>query len=232
MFAGVWSLCQDYKFYNAEGGKKRGHWANNSAFRDGAVQGYQSVLSDTHTSLQIGDNVQSAREIIEIADDSNPDDDSESDDLMPVDIEDWVWKTCKPQSSLQHYDRERGTWMTQEEDLGDNFLAELRDIAGNLDESGPGIGGDYSTGNTMNVSQNAYQLGDVARNSGFGGLEMDTSSVIEDSFAAPVMAHSEDFSNLDELCADVMHMHGDEGVRPVQMEEEMEIDYEFSWTGM
>ncbi len=228
MSAGVWSLGQDYKFYNAEGGKKRGKWTNNAAFREGAVQGYQSVLSDTPTSLPIGDNVQSAREIIEISDDSIPDDDSDSDDLMPVDVEDWVWKTPKTQPSLQFYDLERGEWMTQEEDLDDNFLAELRDIAGSFDENGPGIGGDDSAGNTMNVSQNAYQLGDVARNSDFSGSEMDTSSVIEDSF----MPHSEDLSNLDELCADVMHMHGDEGVRPVQRDEDMEIGYEFSWTGM
>ena len=59
----------------------------------------------------------------------------------------------------------------------------------------------------------------------FGGAKMDIDSPI----AVPA---AEDAMNLDELCADLMNMHGDGRTSLVQGRGNIDTDYEFAWTGM
>lgn len=224
MCVGIWAFCQDYKFYNAEGGK-RVHWADNSAFKHGAMQGYQATRPHMESSLEIEDNITAAKEIIEILDDSETDDE---DGPVPMDIEDWIQGTQDPQSILQHYDLETGKWMTQgEEDLSEGFFAELRDIASKSDGYKSEIDRGIFTGTNVDLFGSTLQDRDMVDEPGFGGLGPEITSVIENPVAVPPRNNAEEFRNLNELCADVMHMHGVENVRPGQ-----HIDYEFSWTGM
>ena len=229
----MWSFVQDYKYYNAEGGKRTRRWADNTAFRDGAFQGY--TQSNPVAGLDIENSIKPAREIIEIEDDPESDSDSNSDlnlsheDVhIPMGIEDWIQKTQKNQISLQYFDRETGKWITQEEAPKATFLAELRDFAGILDGNGQEIGGGMLMEDAMDLSPSTLQVENVAGHLGFSGLGISASSVSQDPFAAPTEHHPEEFRNLDELCADVMKMHGNENVNLVQARR----DYEFSWTGM
>ena len=107
---GVWALVQDYKFYNAEGGGRRGNWNENVAFRAGAMQGYQAVRG-TLSNLELEETKKkSGIEIVEITDDSESESDSGGDQLpMEADVE-------------------TSRWTTRGEDLS-NFLPELKEIA-------------------------------------------------------------------------------------------------------
>ena len=257
-YAGVWAFVQDFKFYNAEGGTKRGHWTNNVAFKDGAIKGYSSVQPNIGLSLAVGGAIVSPVEVIVIEDDSEPDQASDEDDFEPIDVADWVQKTQHDQSYLQHFDHEKRQWTMREEDLGDNFLEELREMAGNSDGNGPKLGGHISAGNAMNIntSQNEEQVEDIAGNPRSSALNLNNISVIDESITVPAVNSTGPFSNLDELCKDVMHthrdravspvrpfsnldelckdvmyMHKDEDVSPVKMGDKV-TGYEFSWTGM
>ena len=229
----MWSFVQDYKYYKAEGGKRPRRWADNTAFRNGAIQGY--TQSNPVASLDIEDSIKPAKEIIEIEDDTGSDSDSDSDSSLghedvhtPMGIEDWIQKAQENQVSLQYLDRETGEWITQVEAPKEKFLAELRDIAGNLDGNGQEIGGGMLMEDAMDLSPSTLQVENLASHLGFRGLGITTSSVSQDPFAAPTEHHPEESRNLDELCADVMKMHGNEHDTLVQARR----DYEFSWTGM
>lgn len=233
MCEGVWSIVQDYKFYNAEGGRKRGHWLDNVAFRNGALQGYQAVRPGAPAGLEIEDNIiKSAREKNSGSDQATESDfnSSDEDGPIPVEVEDWVRNTQSNQPSLQYFDLEKSQWMSQEEDVSDDFLAELRDVVGNLDNNldgnGPEIDGDTLVENPEDVSRGGHEDRDMDGDPDFGGLEMDIDS------AVPGRNHLEEFEDVNELCADVMRMHGDEAVSSVQAGDIMDIDYKFSWTGM
>ena len=204
MCVGVWAFVQDYKFYNAEGGKKRQPWAQNNAFRAGAVQGYQFVQP---ARLEIGDKTDSARELIYISDDSESDQTSDYDETIPMDIEGWIRNTQANQASIQYFDRGSKTWTNCQENLTDEFLTERRDAAGS-----------------------ALQDRDMVDETNFGGLE--NNSLAEVSVVIPARNRSA-FNHLDALCVDVMQMHGNERSLSARPEEHrMDVDYEFGWTGM
>ena len=229
----MWAIVQDYKFYSAEGGK-RIRWVENSAFKDGALQGYQAHQPHPLPSLLITSSHATAREIIQT-------DDSESDSALssdshaseqegqdPVEVEDWIRKTQENQSSRQYYDVETSTWMTQDEELSEDFFVELKDFANNVDDE---IGFGVLTKRAQDVSQNRHQDTNMT---GLGGLQVQIDPVTEDPFTVPARNHLEESKFLDELCADVMHAHGDGALNSVTAEEERSIQssYEFAWTGM
>ena len=162
-----------------------------------AVQGYQAVRNDQLGNLEIENRINTAREIIEIHDDDGSENASGSDidsvssngDVpvpVPVGVEDWIRKTQASQPVLQYYDVDTSKWTSQQEDLNDEFIAQLENTVGNL---------------------------------GSNSLKIDG-------------IHLKESMTLDSLCADVMNMHRDEYIRPVQAKPRMEVDYEFSWTGM
>ena len=224
--AGVWSLVQDYKLYNAEGGRKRGHWSHNEAFKDGAVHGYQAI---TMASVEIEDNINAAKEIIEI--DSGSDSDSnDEDDPIPVEVEDWIRSTQASQASLQYFDLESNKWTTQGEELSDDFFAELRDMACNVNIKSPEMDGDKTNEDSMAVPQTRRQ--DESGNLPSNGAEMDTDVMTGSGLAVRSRDSPKEFEDLHELCADVLHMHRDEASNPVLAAKEMMINYEFCWTGM
>lgn len=230
--SGVWAFVQDWKFYNAEGARKRGHWSANVAFKDGAIQGYRAVQPVPLASLQIEDKMKSFREIIEIEDESGDESDSSEDGATQMEIEDWVRKTKASQASLQHFDLETSKWTTREEDLTDRFIAELGYVARNVNSSGPEMDGDTMAEDTMGWPESNFP--DVGSNLPADGPELDNTgnTVIEEVPPVPSRSHPEQFENVDELCADVMHMHGDDASGSGSVAKGMEIDYEFSWTGM
>lgn len=231
--SGVWSLVSDYKYYSAEGGRRRGHWADNLAFESGAVQGYQANRSGALASLGIEDSIRVAPEIIEIQDESGSDSDSSSSDEngpSSVEVKDWVRKLQANQASLKHFDPDIGKWTTQEEDLNDDFLAELGYMAHNDNANGPEMDGDKMGEDTMGVTGPDRQ--DEAGNMVSNGPEIDTDAVIEAGLAVLSRNPPEEFENLHQLCADVMDMHRDETSKSELATNEVEMDYGFCWTGM
>ena len=225
MCVGVWAFVQDYKFYNAEGGKRRQLWTHNNAFRDGAMRGYHSVQS---ASLETGDE----KEIIHIPDDSESGQTSDDDEIIPMDIENWIRTTQANQASVQYFDPESKTWTHRQRTLSDDFLTELRDAAGSGDSNNPKTDGGISAGYNKDLPGSALQDRDMADETGFDSLE-ESSSVAEVSVVIPARNRSEEFRHLDELCADVMQMHGDNESSSARTEEqERDVDYEFCWTGM
>ena len=224
--AGVWSLVQDYKPYNAEGARKRGHWSHNEAFKDGAVQGYQAI---TMASVEIEDNINAAKEIIDI--DSGSDSYSnDENDPIPVEVEDWIRSTQASQASLQYFDLERNKWTIQEEELSDDFFAELRDMACNVNTKSPEMDGDRVNEDSMAVPQTRRQ--DESGNLPSDGAEMDTDVMTESGLAVRSRDSPKELEDLHELCADVLHMHRDEASSPELAAKKMVINYEFGWTGM
>ena len=190
-------------------------------------------------SLEIENSVQKGREIIEIEDDSRSDQaeysdscSSNEDDPNLMKIEEWIRNTKADQASLQYFDVETRRWMTKNEDLSDDFLMELRDIAGHLDSNDSKIEGDTLVENVLDISRSEDEDRDTGGDRGLGGLEMKIDSVIEDSLAVPASNHQRDFERLGELRADVMHLHGDGAISAVQVGHNMDIDYDFAWTGM
>lgn len=135
------------------------------------------------------------------------------------------------QASLQFFDVQTNKWTTSEEPLSDAFFAELRDIAG-MDSNDSKIESDTFVESVLDVSRSEKEDRDMTGDKGFGGPDMDIDSVMEDPVAVPARDHQEEFGNLDELCADIMHMHGDKTISAVQAGHNMDIGYEFSWTGM
>ncbi|KAL9069090.1 MAG: hypothetical protein Q9161_005737 [Pseudevernia consocians] len=224
--SGVWSLVQDYKPYNAEGARKRGHWSHNEAFKDGAVQGYQAI---TMASVEIEDNINAAKEIIDI--DSGSDSYSnDENDPIPVEVEDWIRSTQASQASLQYFDLERNKWTIQEEELSDDFFAELRDMACNVNTKSPEMDGDRVNEDSMAVPQTRRQ--DESGNLPSDGAEMDTDVMTESGLAVRLRDSPKELEDLHELCADVLHMHRDEASSPELAAKKMVINYEFGWTGM
>ena len=195
---------QDWKFYKAEGGKKRGHWSENEAFKNGAVQGYQAV-SGTLLSSEIEKYIRAARRTVVVVEDSGSDSElisGDEDTSIPVEIEDWVRETPTNQASLQYSSEE--------------FLAELRGMASPLDDNGPQMDGD----------------GMGAQHLSSSGPRIDPDASIDNGLAVPSNGYSRELENVDELCSDVLRMHRNEDDDSGSAAEEMEIDYEFGWTGM
>ena len=166
------------------------------------IQGYHSVQS---ASLEIGNEIEPAREVIYISDDSESDHISDDDEIIPVNIENWIRNTQAKQASIQYFDAKSRTWTDHQKNLSDDLPTELRDAAGS-----------------------ALQDGDMADMTDFGDAGE------SDSMAGPVVIparnHSQ-FRHLNELCADIMQMHGNGGPLQAQ-EQQMDVDYEFCWTGM
>ena len=208
IFTGVWSIYQDWKFYNAEGGRKRGIWSRNTAFRDGALQGYQA-RSGMLTTLG---NTISAKEIIQIDDSSFDSESSDQEDRTLLEVENWVQSTQAATQSLQHFDLETRKWMTQEEDLSDDFLAELKDMADAVNVNSPRIHGDK-------------MIDIMVAN----GHEMDLDMVIEGGLGVPSSESPKDLENIHQLCKDLLGMHGEANTSKLAGKE---LEYDFSWTGM
>lgn len=173
----MWALVQDYKFYNAEGGRKKGNWSENVAFRAGALQGYQATrgmlsnLEVEETKKKLG------IDIVEITDDSESDLDGDRDHQLPMEV-----------------DVKTSRWTTRGEDVS-NFLAELRELADSESH------GRDEAANLPLICQRT---------------DMDRYNV----------------QDINELCADVNHMHGNTDHHSGLLADEMKIDYEFGWTGM
>ena len=108
----MWALVQDYKFYNAEGGRRKGNWSENVAFREGALQGYQAIRG-TLSNLEVEETKKKLEiEIVEVSDDSESDSDGgDGNHQMPMEA-----------------DVETSRWTTRGEDVS-NFLAELKELA-------------------------------------------------------------------------------------------------------
>ena len=103
-------MVQDYRFYNAEGGRRNGSWNENVAFSAGALQGYQAIRG-TLSNLELEETKQkSGIEIIEITDESESDLDSGGDHQVPMGV-----------------DVKTSRWTTRGEDMS-NFLAELKEL--------------------------------------------------------------------------------------------------------
>ena len=170
-------MVQDYKFYNAEGGRKKGNWSENVAFRAGALQGYQAIRG-TLSNLEVEETKKkSGIKIVEITDDSESGSASDGDHQMPTEV-----------------DVKTSRWPTRGEDVS-NFLAELEELADS--ES-------HSQDETANLPPNCHRM------------DSDRDNV----------------RDINELCADVNHMHGNTDHDSGLSAEEMKIDYEFAWTGM
>lgn len=178
----------------------------------------------------------SAREIIDIEDsyqsdsDSDPDS-SQEDGRISGEIEDWVRNTQSHQAPLQYYDIESRKWMGKDHDLSENFMTELQAIAGSSDSNLNVDCGNFAD-NDMNISGSAHQDRDMANDPGFDGFEVDTNSMTEDPVSLPRGNYPKEFGNLDELCTDVMKMHGDEQNTRVRARRSVDTEYEYSWTGI
>ena len=177
-----------------------------------------------------------AREIIDTEDsdqsdsDSNPDS-SQEDGRTSGEIEDWVRNTQSHQAPLQYYDIESRKWMSKDDGLSENFMMELQVIAGSSD-SNPNIDCGTFAENDMNISESAHQDRDMANDPGFDGFEVDTNLMTEDPVSLPRGNYPKEFRNLDELCTDVMKMHGDEQNTRVRARRSVDTEYEYSWTGI
>ena len=117
--------------------------------------------------------------------------------------------------------------MNKDHDLSDDFLADLQDIVDSSDIN-PKIDRGLFAENDMDISQDR----EMANDSGFGGFVVDTNSTTEGSVALLAGNNPEEFRNLDELCTDVMKMHGDEQNTRVRARRSLETEYEYSWTGI
>ena len=117
--------------------------------------------------------------------------------------------------------------MSKEEDVSEEFLGQLKDVVGSSDRGTPA--NRHSAKHNMVIRQNKDQDIDMTMTTAaFGGAEMDIDSPI----AVPAADHLKDAINLDELCADLMNMHGDGHTSLVQKRGNIDTDYEFAWTGM
>ena len=192
-------MVQDYKFYNAEGGRKKGNWSENVAFRAGALQGYQAARG-TLTSLEVQEtNKKLATEVIEILDDSESDSDLDGDHQIPMEV-----------------DVKTSRWMTRGEDVSYNFLAELREV---VDRNGFETEGDAMFQDNMEASESHGR--DKAAN-----LPPKCQRIDSDRNG------SQGSQDIDELCADVNHMHGNVDHDSGSAADRTKINYEFRWTGM
>ena len=208
IFTGVWSIHQDWKFYNAEGGTRRGLWSRNVAFRDGALQGYQARSGMLAT---LGNTV-SANEVIQIDDSSSDSESSDQEGRTLLEVESLVQNTQAATQSLQHFDLDTRQWMTQEEDLSSDFLAELKDLADAVNVNSPRIDGDEIIDNVV-----------------ANGHEMDIDMVIEGGLGVPSSDSPKDLENIHQLCKDLLAMHGETNSSNPAAKE---LEYDFSWTGM
>ena len=169
-------MVQDYKFYNAEGGRRKGHWSENVAFEAGALQGYQATRG-TLSDIEVEETKKLGIEIVEITDDSESDSDSDGDHQIPMEV-----------------DVERSRWTTSGGDVS-YFLGDLEELANS--ES-------HGQDKTANLPADCQRI-DSDRD------------IVQD---------------INRLCADVNHMHGNADHDSGLSADEMEIDYEFGWTGM
>ena len=180
--------------------------SQNQAFKEGAVRGYQVIAqSSPMASVEIEDNINAAKTIIEI--DSGSDlDSSDEDRPVPMEVEDWVRNPKASGASLQHFDLGTNRWKNLGEELSDGFCAELRAMASiyRQDDSG-------------NIPSD--------------GPETDTAAMTQSDLAVRSRDSPKEFENLHELCADVLHMHGDQASNS-ELAANEEIEYQFCWTGM
>ena len=164
------------------------------------MNGYRSLQANSSISLAFTEDLQSARDVV-VIDDS----DSDEEEFRPIEIADWLRSTQSSQPFLRYCDVESGKWISEEEKLSENFLAELRNTAG---------------------ADATPQPGNIAGDTGTNVIGMDTNPVSEHLITVTTKDH------IDELCSDVMHMHGDDAVSSIQTEHDANIDYQFVWTGM
>lgn len=223
ILTGVWSLWQDYKYYSAEGGTRRGPWSRNAAFRDGALSGYQA-RSGLLATLE---NKKSAKEIVQIDDSSSDSDSSDPEGQTHLEVQNWVQKTQAATQSLQHFTPGTRKWLIQHEDLSNEFLAELKELAETANVDSPHIDGDKMIEDTVCVSDTNPQ--EEAGNMASEGIEIDTTAVIEGGLGVPSSDSDMDLGEIHKLCKDLLGMHG-EANRSRMAAKEME--YNFCWTGM
>ena len=96
--------------------------------------------------------------------------------------------------------------MEKEEDVSDEFLGELRDVVGNLDNNSPKNDRRHFTEQNMEIPPNTHEDREMTGVLGFGRSEFHTDPVTQNAVAAPAANHSEELMNLDKLCADVMQI--------------------------
>ena len=204
-----------------------------------AVQGYQVIRNDNLATPEIENQIKTAKEIIEIEDDSessqasdsNSESSTEDVSILPR-VKDWIRNTQANQSFLQYYDIETSKWLKKEDDVSDEFLGELRDVAGNLDNNGPKNDRGHFAEKDMEIPRNAHEDREMTSVPGFGRLELEIDPVTENAVAVPAGNLPKELMKLDELCADLMKMHKDEDFTRVQERRNVDTNYEFAWTGM
>ena len=199
------------------------------------MQGYQVIRNDNLSTPEIENQIKTAKEIIEIEDDSelsdsNSESSTEDVPILPR-VDDWIRNIQANQPSLQYYDIETSKWMKKEDDVSDEFLGELRDVVGNLDNSPKNDRG-HSAEKDMEIPRNAHEDREMTGVPGFGRLELEIDPVTDNAVVMPAGNHSKELMNLDELCADLMKMHKNEDFTRVQERRKVDTNYEFAWTGM
>ncbi len=180
-------------------------------------------------SVEIEDNINAAKTIIDI-DSGSDSDSSDEDGPVPMEVEDWVRNTEASRASLQYFDLGTNRWKNQGEELSDGFFAELKAVASNVNANGHEMDGDEIIEDGMGVPE-IYRHDDTG-NLPSGGPETDTDAMTESGLAVRSRNSPKDFENLHELCADVLHMHGHETSNSELTANEMESEYQFCWTGM
>ena len=204
-----------------------------------AVQGYQVIRNDNLATPEIENQIKTAKEIIGIEDDSelsqasdsNSESSTEDVPILPR-VEDWIRNTQANQPSLQYYDIETSKWMKKEEDVSDEFLGELRDVAGSLDNNSPKNDRGHFAEKDMEIPRNAHEDREMTSVPSFGRLELEIDPGTESTVTMTAGNHPKELMNLDELCADLMKMHKDEDFTRVQERRNVDTNYEFAWTGM
>ena len=86
-------------------------------------------------SVEIEDNINAAKTIIDI-DSGSDSDSSDEDGPVPMEVEDWVRNTEASRASLQYFDLGTNRWKNQGEELSDGFFAELKAVASNVNANG------------------------------------------------------------------------------------------------
>lgn len=76
------------------------------------------------------------------------------------------------------------------------------------------------------------ELGNIVGNLDSNSPKNDHSRFTQGPVAVPVRSRPNESRNLDELCADLMNMHGDGYINQVGASHNTDTGYEFGWTGM
>lgn len=166
----------------------------------------------------------SAKEIVQIDDWSSDSDSSDQEGRTQLEVQNWVQNTQAATRSLQHFDLGTRKWTIQDEDLTDDFLAELKAMA---DTDNLRTDGDRMIEDTIFVSETDRQ--DETGNVVFSGHEMDLYTVIEGGSGFSSSDSPKESENIHKLCLDLLGMHGEADTPRVAVKD---AEYGYCWTGM